>query len=156
MISPQSCTATTFVQRTMPVSMSTDTSATCTPPNLDEMPRFFRFRLFGRPGAGCRVRHPCRPAQASFQDQLLSRPLSRTLPFSRVRSFAWSRASSRVSRADPPAPQPPPERRRGLRRTGRAAARAGRLPVRALAELERDVPRLQPEQLGDAIAVTVR
>src|SRR5436305_1849525 len=31
-ISPQSCTAYTFVQRTTPVSVSTSTSATCMPP----------------------------------------------------------------------------------------------------------------------------
>src|SRR5215470_13255337 len=31
---PQSCTATILVQRTTPVSVSTSTSATCTPPTL--------------------------------------------------------------------------------------------------------------------------
>src|SRR5438270_9501079 len=76
---PQSCTATTLVQRTTPVSVSTRTSASCTPPTP----------LLDSPGVqlplALTVSMPSR-AQASFHDQLLLLPLSTTLPGSTARS----------------------------------------------------------------------
>src|SRR5947209_3150559 len=87
-IRPQSCTATTFVQRTWPVSVSTSTSATCTPPTPDfEMPRFSGL------SASLEVHEPVALAcsmpslaQASFQAHDLPRVLSTTLPTSILRS----------------------------------------------------------------------
>src|SRR5262245_5163657 len=85
---PQSCTATIRLQRTTPVSVSTVTSATCTPPTPTlEMPRL----------AGCcdsgKVHRPVPRASsmpslahASFQSHFLSRVLSTTLPASTDRS----------------------------------------------------------------------
>src|ERR1700730_11084252 len=71
MTMPQSWTATTLVQRTTPVSVSTETSATCTPPTP----------LLESPGVQLPV--PLTEsipslAQASFHDQPL--PFSRLLP----------------------------------------------------------------------------
>src|SRR3954447_12253230 len=65
MIRPQSCTATIFVQRTTPVSVSTSTSATCTPPTP----------LFDRPSVKLPVPFTWSMpslAHASFHAQLLS------------------------------------------------------------------------------------
>src|SRR5437899_688121 len=73
MIRPQSCTATTLVQRTTPVSVSTRTSAICTPPTP----------TFDSPAVQSPLPSitsmPSR-AQASFHDQLLLFALSTTLP----------------------------------------------------------------------------
>src|SRR5581483_2136270 len=70
---PQSCTATIFLQRTTPVSVSTVTSAICTP----------QTPLFDRPGDQLpltdTVSMPSR-AQASFQAHDLLLALSTTLP----------------------------------------------------------------------------
>src|SRR5436853_6016164 len=96
-IRPQSCTAQTLVQRTTPVSVSTMTSATCTPPTptLDS--------------PGVHLPSPLTVfmpslAQASFHFQLLLLALSTILPGSMVRSatLAPSRGaifSNRASRA---------------------------------------------------------
>src|SRR5262245_33218518 len=97
MTRPQSCTATTLVQRTTPVSVSTRTSAIWTPPTP----------TFDRPGvqsaAPLAVSMPSL-AQASFQDQLLLLVLSTILPASMVRLLAWAPSrpaifSNRASRA---------------------------------------------------------
>src|SRR5712692_5932111 len=79
MTMPQSCTAKNFVQRTTPVSVSTLTSAICTPPTL----------TFDKPGdhlpAAETVSMPSL-AQASFQLHDLLLPLSVILPGSMDKS----------------------------------------------------------------------
>src|SRR5262249_13658658 len=104
---PQSCTATILVQRTTPVSVSTSTSATCTPPTCTfEMPRlagWFASPACHRPVA--LASSIPRRAHASFHVQLLFLPLSWTLPPSRLRSAALEPSlpaifSNRASRTD--------------------------------------------------------
>src|SRR5947209_6142866 len=77
---PQSCTATNFVQRTTPVSVSTRTSAICTPPTW----------TFDKPAVHLPApRTDSMPnlAHASFHDQLLP-ALSEILPGTMVKSSA--------------------------------------------------------------------
>ncbi len=78
---PQSCTATILLTRTMPVSVSTLTSAICTPPT----PALVRSGLLR---VGCRQLTPCvvmpagpSLAQACFHVRPLPPPLMRTCPF---------------------------------------------------------------------------
>src|SRR6516225_1220248 len=91
MTMPQSCTATTLVQRTTPVSVSTRTSAICTPPTpFPDRPALTSSSL-----AASSAHWPCpltlsmpSLAQASFHDQLLSLALSTILPGCTTRSSA--------------------------------------------------------------------
>src|SRR5215472_17226727 len=96
MIRPQSCTATILVQRTTPVSVSTLTSAICTPPT----PWFAMSCGTGDFASPLAVSMPSR-AQASFQDQLLLLALSTTLPSDTARSsfLALSLAASLSKRS---------------------------------------------------------
>src|SRR5437867_735227 len=79
---PQSCTATKLVHLTTPVSMSTMTSAICTPPTCTlERPLFSGLI----DSAWLQVPVPLASfmpsaAQASFHDQLFLLALSATLP----------------------------------------------------------------------------
>src|SRR5262245_9457994 len=79
MTMPQSWTPTNFVQRTTPVSVSTETSATCTPPTL----------TLDRPGDHLPLAETVSMpslAQASFQAHDLLLALSTILPGSMARS----------------------------------------------------------------------
>src|SRR5579885_1213674 len=79
---PKSCPATICVQRTTPVSVSTSTSAICTPPT-PELDTFLFSGLFDSAAVQKPVTLTCSPsraAQAFFQSQLLPLALSTTLP----------------------------------------------------------------------------
>ena len=82
MISPQSCTATILLMLTTPVSMSTETSAICTPPTPLE------FRSPG-PGLAPVRRHGKAPsiAQACFQLTIVFPPA--IMPPLALRTFGF-------------------------------------------------------------------
>ena len=92
MTKPQSCTATIFSTFTIPVSVSTSTSAICTPPT----PLLVRSGGFVRSGFVPRTVIGMAPslAHASFQlRDLWESPLTPTLPFTHSN---WSGCASSV------------------------------------------------------------
>ena len=103
---PQSCTATILFTRTMPVSVSTETSAICTPPT----PLLVRSGGLSLSGFLPRTVSGTAPifAQASFHDRLrLVSPFTRTIAVYRFQFFrlapsAQARLWRTACRARPP------------------------------------------------------